>query len=58
MGPPPIPAKLDLTTFQRVLHGMSSKQGARRGTGKTKGAFGGVSKDERAIRSLTRRLGK
>lgn len=47
---------INLTEFSKMLHGESTRQSLRRR--KTKGAFGGVSKDERAIRSLTRRLGK
>ena len=55
---PPVEAggKIDLTNFQKLLHGLSSKQSVR--TKKTKGAFGGVTKDERVIKGLIRRLGK
>ena len=34
---------IDLTNFQKLLHGLSSKQSVR--SKKTKGAFGGVTKD-------------
>ncbi len=47
--------KLDLTAFQKSLHGMSTKQAART---KTHGAFGGVTRDERMVRRLRRRMGK
>lgn len=50
------PAKINLTAFQKELHAMSTKQGERRGTGKTRGAFGGCTRDERALRSIKRRL--
>lgn len=45
-----------LTDFAKMLHGESTRQSLRRK--KTAGAFGGVTKDERAVRRLTRRLGK
>ena len=48
--------KIDLTDFQKLLHGLSSKQSVRHT--KTKGAFGGVTKDERVVKALIRRLGK
>ena len=46
---------LNLTDFQRDLHTMSSLQKGRK---KTAGAFGGVTKDERAVRRLYRRVAK
>jgi hypothetical protein len=51
-------ARLDLATYQRELHAMSAKRGARRDAGKTKGAFGGTTKDNRMVKRITRRFGK
>ena len=47
---------LNLTDFQRDLHAMSTKQQARRKG--ANGAFGGCTKDERAVRRLYRRVAK
>lgn len=49
------PAKINLTLFQKELHAMSSKQTPRT---KTRGAFGGATKDNRMVKRLERRLGK
>lgn len=53
MAPSQLPAKIDLTAFQKQLHAMSVKQAART---KTKGAFGGTTKDERMLKRVTRRF--
>ena len=47
---------LNLTEFSKILHGESTRQSLRRR--KTNGAFGGVTKDERAVRRLYRRVAK
>lgn len=47
---------INLTEFSKMLHGESTRQSLRRR--KTKGAFGGVTKDERAVRRLYRRVVK
>lgn len=49
-------AKLDITAFQKMLNEQSQRQVVLRS--KTKGAFGGATKDERMIRRITRRLSK
>ena len=48
------PAPLDVTAYQKMLHGLSEKQALR--STKTRGAFGGCTRDERALRSIKRRL--
>lgn len=47
--------KMDLTAFQKELHAMSQKQAARN---KTRGAFGGATKDNRMVNRLVRRFAK
>jgi hypothetical protein len=48
------PTPLDVTAYQKMLHGLSAKQSTR--TVKTHGAFGGVTKDERMVRRARKRF--
>ncbi len=50
------PAPLDITAEQKMMHGLSIKQSLR--SVNTNGAFGGVTRDERMVRRLRRRMGK